>query len=86
MGLGRSAFDGASCLETLVLFLVVRQAYGQRSESLERHVTVVLAQEAQKALVVRGFEIETLTENDILHGGEIVPGFQMSIAEIFELG
>jgi Uma2 family endonuclease len=31
-------------------------------------------------------EIETLTENDILDGGEIVPGFQISIAGIFELG
>jgi len=27
--------------------------------------------------------IQTLTEKDILDGGDVVPGFQMSIAEIF---
>src|SRR6266851_9189251 len=28
-------------------------------------------------------DIETLTEKDILDGGDVVPGFQLSIAEIF---
>src|ERR1700674_1144571 len=43
----------------LGLLIVVRQPDGHRSESLERHVAFVLAQEAQKALVVLGLEIET---------------------------
>lgn len=34
--------------------------------------------------VYRSFtEIEVLTENDALDGGDVVPGFQISIAEIF---
>ncbi len=33
--------------------------------------------------VYRLLTIQTLTEKDILDGGHVVPGFQMSIAEIF---
>src|SRR5260221_5982733 len=58
-------FHGASFLDAasfLVTRLVVCQPYGQRSESLERHVAFVFAQETQKALVVLRLEVEALNK------------------------
>jgi len=44
------------------VLVVVCHPHGQRSKSLKRHVAFVLAQEAQKALVVRGLEVEALNQ------------------------
>ena len=72
-GRWRSAFSRASYLKALVSWVqplvVVGQADRHRSESLERHVAVVLAQETQEALVVRRLEVEALNQRFVVAPG-----------------
>lgn len=46
----------------------------------------VVNPKAKSVLVYRSSsDFTTLTENDTLDGGEVVPGFQVAVAEIFAI-
>jgi len=64
----------------------VRRIEGKVADWLESGTRIVwvVSPKMHTVTVYRSLtEIELLTENDTLDGGDVVPGFQISIAEIF---
>jgi Uma2 family endonuclease len=66
----------------------VRRVEGKVAQWLEAGTRAiwVISPRLHTVTVYRSLtDIETLTENDTLDGGDVIPGFRISVSEIFSI-